>query len=63
MDGSTPGAYQRKITQRSGMGDATPVKGNIADIRDLVHSVGSKAANLSNHVNLDWMMQLRNRNT
>jgi len=62
LDSLTPYTYQRKVTQRSREGDATPVKGNIADIRDLVQSVGSKATNLSNHVNLDWMMQLRNRN-
>ena len=36
VDGSTPYPYQRKVTQRSGRDDAGPVKGNIADIRDLV---------------------------
>lgn len=32
-----------------------PAKGNVAEIRDLVESM-NKASNVSEQVNLDWMM-------
>ena len=38
--------------------DSEKVKGNIAEIRDVVQSTGNRT-NVASHVNLDWMMRLR----